>query len=181
MSPPPLPVSVPRPYCNGRMIRWRVARTYTVPRMSDNNIWSDDWDPGEDWSGGGARRECVRARAWELGAIPLPPRVRGAAGGAARPPDIAHGTGEPTARRGRSGPLPDGARWRSRHFQRDERAGPVSDGVDPRLAGGGGVPRLAPDHSPGAHWITDRRTPLGHPRRGLSRTGRSPEQPAAPD
>ncbi|MDQ3894081.1 MAG: cupin domain-containing protein [Actinomycetota bacterium] len=23
--------------------------------MSDNNIWSDEWDPGEDWSGGGAR------------------------------------------------------------------------------------------------------------------------------
>lgn len=23
--------------------------------MSDHNIWSDDWDPSEDWSGGGAR------------------------------------------------------------------------------------------------------------------------------
>jgi uncharacterized cupin superfamily protein len=23
--------------------------------MSDNNIWSDQWDRGEDWSGGGAR------------------------------------------------------------------------------------------------------------------------------
>jgi uncharacterized cupin superfamily protein len=23
--------------------------------MSDDNIWSDAWDPGEDWSGGGAR------------------------------------------------------------------------------------------------------------------------------
>ena len=25
------------------------------PAMSDNNIWSDAWDPGEDWSGGGSR------------------------------------------------------------------------------------------------------------------------------
>lgn len=23
--------------------------------MSDRNIWSDEWDPSEDWSGGGAR------------------------------------------------------------------------------------------------------------------------------
>jgi uncharacterized cupin superfamily protein len=23
--------------------------------MSDHNIWTDRWDPGEDWSGGGAR------------------------------------------------------------------------------------------------------------------------------
>ena len=23
--------------------------------MSDDNIWTDEWDPGEDWSGGGAR------------------------------------------------------------------------------------------------------------------------------
>jgi len=23
--------------------------------MSDNNIWTDGWDPGEDWSGGGSR------------------------------------------------------------------------------------------------------------------------------
>jgi uncharacterized cupin superfamily protein len=23
--------------------------------MSDNNIWTDEWDPGEDWSGGGGR------------------------------------------------------------------------------------------------------------------------------
>ena len=23
--------------------------------MSDNNIWTDEWPPGEDWSGGGGR------------------------------------------------------------------------------------------------------------------------------
>ena len=23
--------------------------------MSDDNVWSDGWDPGEDWSGGGGR------------------------------------------------------------------------------------------------------------------------------
>jgi uncharacterized cupin superfamily protein len=23
--------------------------------MSDDNVWSDEWDPGEDWSGGGGR------------------------------------------------------------------------------------------------------------------------------
>jgi uncharacterized cupin superfamily protein len=23
--------------------------------MSDDNIWTDEWDPGEDWSGGGGR------------------------------------------------------------------------------------------------------------------------------
>ena len=23
--------------------------------MSDGNVWSDEWDPGEDWSGGGSR------------------------------------------------------------------------------------------------------------------------------
>ena len=23
--------------------------------MSDRNVWSDKWDPGDDWSGGGAR------------------------------------------------------------------------------------------------------------------------------
>jgi uncharacterized cupin superfamily protein len=35
--------------------------------MAENNIWTDDWDPGEDWSGGGARsRRLPRGR--ELGA-----------------------------------------------------------------------------------------------------------------
>jgi uncharacterized cupin superfamily protein len=23
--------------------------------VSDNNVWTDEWDPGEDWSGGGGR------------------------------------------------------------------------------------------------------------------------------
>jgi uncharacterized cupin superfamily protein len=35
--------------------------------MSDSNIWSDDWDPGEDWSGGGARAKRL-PRGEELGA-----------------------------------------------------------------------------------------------------------------
>jgi uncharacterized cupin superfamily protein len=41
--------------------------------MSDNNIWSDEWDPGEDWSGGGARSKrlprgaTLGASVYELG------------------------------------------------------------------------------------------------------------------
>jgi uncharacterized cupin superfamily protein len=42
--------------------------------MSDENIWTDDWDPGEDWSGGGAlskrlpRGDVLGASVYELGA-----------------------------------------------------------------------------------------------------------------
>jgi uncharacterized cupin superfamily protein len=35
--------------------------------MSDNNIWTDNWDPGEDWSGGGAQAKRL-PRGDELGA-----------------------------------------------------------------------------------------------------------------
>jgi uncharacterized cupin superfamily protein len=41
--------------------------------MSDANVWSDTWDPGEDWSGGGAlskrlpRGDVLGATAYELG------------------------------------------------------------------------------------------------------------------
>jgi uncharacterized cupin superfamily protein len=41
--------------------------------MSDDNIWTDDWDSGEDWSGGGskskrlARAERIGATVYELG------------------------------------------------------------------------------------------------------------------
>ena len=35
--------------------------------MSDDNIWTDDWDEGEDWSGGGARSKRL-PRGEELGA-----------------------------------------------------------------------------------------------------------------
>jgi uncharacterized cupin superfamily protein len=41
--------------------------------MSENNIWSDDWDPGEDWSGGGGksrrlpRGDQLGATVYELG------------------------------------------------------------------------------------------------------------------
>jgi uncharacterized cupin superfamily protein len=35
--------------------------------MSDDNIWTDEWDPGEDWSGGGARSKRL-PRGEELGA-----------------------------------------------------------------------------------------------------------------
>jgi uncharacterized cupin superfamily protein len=35
--------------------------------MSDDNVWSDEWDPGEDWSGGGARSKRL-PRGEELGA-----------------------------------------------------------------------------------------------------------------
>ncbi len=56
--------------------------------MSDDNIWTDEWDAGEDWSGGGAkskrlrprrgaRRHGLRARFRQLRRVPLPPRGRG--------------------------------------------------------------------------------------------------------
>lgn len=35
--------------------------------MSDRNIWTDEWDPGEDWSGGGAKSKRL-PRGQELGA-----------------------------------------------------------------------------------------------------------------
>lgn len=41
--------------------------------MSENNIWSDEWDPGEDWSGGGGksrrlpRGDQLGATVYELG------------------------------------------------------------------------------------------------------------------
>jgi uncharacterized cupin superfamily protein len=35
--------------------------------VSDDNLWSDDWEPGEDWSGGGARAKGL-PRGLELGA-----------------------------------------------------------------------------------------------------------------
>ena len=27
--------------------------------MGDDNVWTDSWDPGEDWSGGGARGKSL--------------------------------------------------------------------------------------------------------------------------
>jgi uncharacterized cupin superfamily protein len=41
--------------------------------MSDHNIWTDEWDPGEDWSGGGGRSKrlprgpTLGASVYELG------------------------------------------------------------------------------------------------------------------
>lgn len=41
--------------------------------MTDNNIWTDEWDEGEDWSGGGAHAkrlphaERLSATVYELG------------------------------------------------------------------------------------------------------------------
>ena len=41
--------------------------------MSDDNIWTDDWDEGEDWSGGGGsskrlpRAERLGATVYEIG------------------------------------------------------------------------------------------------------------------
>ena len=35
--------------------------------MNDNNIWTDTWEPGEDWSGGGARAKRL-PRGDDLGA-----------------------------------------------------------------------------------------------------------------
>ncbi|MBA3412065.1 MAG: cupin domain-containing protein, partial [Actinobacteria bacterium] len=35
--------------------------------MSDDNVWTDAWDPGEDWSGGGGRSKRL-PRGPDLGA-----------------------------------------------------------------------------------------------------------------
>jgi uncharacterized cupin superfamily protein len=35
--------------------------------VNDDNVWTDEWDPGEDWSGGGARSKRL-PRGEELGA-----------------------------------------------------------------------------------------------------------------
>jgi uncharacterized cupin superfamily protein len=41
--------------------------------MADDNVWSDEWDPGEDWSGGGGlgkrlpRGDVLGASVYELG------------------------------------------------------------------------------------------------------------------
>jgi len=35
--------------------------------VGDDNLWSDDWEPGEDWSGGGARARRL-PRGLDLGA-----------------------------------------------------------------------------------------------------------------
>lgn len=35
--------------------------------MSDDNVWTDEWDPGEDWSGGGGRSKRL-PRGSNLGA-----------------------------------------------------------------------------------------------------------------
>lgn len=41
--------------------------------MGDDNIWTDEWDPGEDWSGGGSRGKrlprgtALGASVYELG------------------------------------------------------------------------------------------------------------------
>jgi uncharacterized cupin superfamily protein len=46
---------------------------YQNPGMSDDNIWTDEWDEGEDWSGGGGsakrlpRAERLGATVYELG------------------------------------------------------------------------------------------------------------------
>ena len=44
-----------------------------TPGMSDNNIWTNEWDEGEDWSGGGAkakglpRSDGLGASLYEIG------------------------------------------------------------------------------------------------------------------
>jgi hypothetical protein len=90
--------------------------------MSDGNIWTDAWDEGEDWSGGGSRSkrlprgEQLGATVYELGPSNLPVRpYRGAR-------------------------LP----------QRRRRDVPLSHGFDAPRSRGGGVPRARPDHRTGA-------------------------------
>ena len=37
------------------MFKTEASAGCRVVRMSDHNIWTDEWDPDEDWSGGGGR------------------------------------------------------------------------------------------------------------------------------
>jgi len=46
--------------------------------MSDDNIWTDEWDEGEDWSGGGSKSKRL-PRTERLGAT-VPDRSAGAHG-----------------------------------------------------------------------------------------------------
>jgi uncharacterized cupin superfamily protein len=51
----------------------RRAVAQQNPAMSDDNIWTDEWDEGEDWSGGGGnakrlpRAERLGATVYEIG------------------------------------------------------------------------------------------------------------------
>jgi hypothetical protein len=38
--------------------------------MSDTNIWTDEWDEGEDWSGGGSKQ--TGHRLWFIYDVPKP-------------------------------------------------------------------------------------------------------------
>ena len=40
---------------------------YQNPGMGDANIWTDEWDEGEDWSGGGSKSKRL-PRTERLGA-----------------------------------------------------------------------------------------------------------------
>ena len=86
------------------------------------NIWADEWDATDDWSGGGAkskrlvgqrpaaRRKPLRARPGQLRRLPLPPRLGGAPDRAARAADVARPRRRAATRRGRSRALPARAR-----------------------------------------------------------------------
>jgi hypothetical protein len=119
--------------------------------MGDDNIWTDTWDEGEDWSGGGARAKRL-PRGDELGAT-----VYELGPGNWLPFHFHHGSEEYFGRADAAGRrcAPVTARESSRKGRRcTSRAGrtvptglrtrPMSragaDGLDARLAGGRGVP-----------------------------------------
>ena len=136
--------------------------------MGDDNIWTDAWDEGEDWSGGGARAKRL-PRGDELGAT-----VYELGPGNWLPFHFHHGSeeylvvlrGRPTLRTGDGSRelaegdtvhFPRGARRRAWARERDRRACAFPDGLDSRLAGGRGVPGPQADHRAGADGLADRR------------------------
>jgi hypothetical protein len=145
--------------------------------MGDSNIWSEEWDSGGDWSGGGARSKRL-PRGSNLGAT-----VYELEPGAWVPFHFHHGSeelmvvlrGQPTLRtgegerrlgEGEGRAFPDRPGWRSRSLERDQRASPLLDDLDACLPRGSRVPGSEANHGAGADGFADGGATLAHPRLG---------------
>ena len=144
--------------------------------MSDENIWTDEWDPGDDWAGGGGRSKRLPrgsnlgASVYELdpgnwaiyhfhhGSEELMVVLRGR-------PMLRTGATSRQLEEGDVVHFPTGPRGRSWGLERDGRAGAVLDGVHTALPRGSRVSRLEAAHGPGAHDFADGRAPVVDPRR----------------
>ena len=147
-------------------------------RMSDANIWSEEWgEQGEDWSGGGGRHKRLpRAaerpglgatvgeldpgnfvvyhfhHAWEELLVVLRGR-----------PTLRTPAGERQLDEGEAVYFPLGADGAA--AKRHRSTGPLPDGVDHLVARGVRVPRPEADHRTGPDGLDDRRAALADPRR----------------